>query len=84
MNAGRIKLLADRVVHALPLQCETATERDIANKRYYEAHQTLHVAIDELEAKIKDAFYAGYTTRNINEYLLDSEVDKEWKKYNES
>ncbi len=85
MNAGRIKLLADKMAgRYFELSIPTGElYKSIAQSNYWKSKGELHGAIDALEAGIKDAFYAGYTARNINEYLLDSEVDKEWKKYNE-
>ncbi len=84
MNTGRIKLLADKMaIEYAQIGIPTGElYKSIAQSNYWKAKGELHDAIDALDAKIKNAFYAGYTARNINEYLLDSEVDKEWKKYN--
>lgn len=83
MNAGRIKLLADKLAMEYAQIGIPTGElyKSIAQSNYWEAKGELHGAIDAHNDRIKDAFYAGYTARNFNEYLLDSEVDKEWKKY---
>lgn len=84
MNAGRIKLLADEMAGRY-FELSIPTDelyKSIAQSNYWKAKGALHASIDVLDAKVKNAFYAGYNARSINEYLLSTEADKEWKKYN--
>ncbi len=58
--------------------------RGIAQDQFMRERKTLYDAINDLEARIKDAFFEGYDSKK---YYYDDEITnvlEEWKKYNEN
>lgn len=84
MNSERIKLLADKMATEYSQISIPTGElyKSIAQSNYWKAKGELHGAIDELEARVREAFFDGY---NAKRYYYEDEVTdsfEEWKKYN--
>ena len=79
MNTGHIKLLADKLANRYAELDSPTGElyRSIVQSNYWKAKEELHEAIEELEAKIKEAFYVGYQSV-YNDRVSDP--DEEWER----
>lgn len=66
MNAGRVKLLTDKLAMEYA-QLSTPTgelHKAVVHSNYLRAKQELHDAIDAMNDRIRDAFFDGYASKS--------------------